>query len=155
MQKIAATMAEAADDSATKTNTPISGSKAIAGKPVHLLVQRFRSCKILIDEKEWISVGSPFDDELDERKDISEASLHCGMLVYVSFAAGADRKAVEIATKTLLNLPVLTTGLWGDGVSQTLNLLELAASGPNKSSIVIVPQANLISKVRRVFVVFR
>ena len=142
-------MAEATSDRATTADTPISGSKTLASKTVHLVVQRYRSCQILIDEKEWISLGSSFEDFIDNSDDNSSSCLHCGMLVYVSFAANIDRKAVEQATKTLLNLQVLTTGLWGDGVSGTLSVLELAASGPSKSSIVIVPQANLISKVRK------
>jgi hypothetical protein len=62
---------------------------------------------------------------------------------------------------TILNLSVLTTGLWGDGVS-SCSVLELAArqgpsthsththidEAPGCVSLVVVPQANLISKVK-------
>ena len=102
-------------------------------KSVHLVVQRYRSCRILLDESEWVSVG--------------EDPEHCGLLVYVSFEKSATQESTKNSASTVMNLPVLTTGLWGDGVSRQMSVLDLAAAHPNRASIVIVPQANLISKV--------
>jgi hypothetical protein len=56
---------------------------------------------------------------------------------------------VEQAASTLLNLPILTTGLWGDGESSTLSILAMAADSTSSCSLVVVPQANLISKVKQ------
>jgi hypothetical protein len=113
---------------------------------VHLVVQRYRTCKLLVDEEEdrWVSMVD-----------------NCpGMLVYVSFAATATESSVHAAAETILNLPVLTTGVWGDG-SPTRSIRQImrhcqhgaAASNvdgeaANSCSIAIVPQANLICKVR-------
>jgi hypothetical protein len=107
---------------------------------VHLVVQRYRTCKLLLeDEDRWASIDSP------------------GMLLYVSFAASATEASVHAAAETVLNLPVLTTGLWGDG-SGTLsigNIIHYHWDDPDDDppraraacSITIVPQANLICKV--------
>jgi hypothetical protein len=108
---------------------------------VHLVVQRYRSCKILIDETDWISVGT------SHKANDDSVPSHCGMLVYVSFANTADKAAVYQAARTTLNLAVLTIGHWGDGISETVSLSQLAAQGPGLASLVLVPQANLISKV--------
>jgi hypothetical protein len=111
-----------------------------SGYSVHLVVQRYRTCKLLLeDEGRWASIESP------------------GMLLYVSFAASADAASVHAAAETVLNLPVLTNGLWGDG-SQTRSIRQIIhdhrddandEDGPAVAgcSIAVVPQANLISKV--------
>jgi hypothetical protein len=108
-------------------------------KSVHLVVQRYRSCRILLNESDWVSVGSSNEEE---------DSSHCGLLVYVSLARTADEAVVRQAATTVLNVPVVTTGHWGDGVSETVSLLQLASQKKQAASIVLVPQANLISKVR-------
>mmetsp|Transcript_10134 Transcript_10134/g.18185 ORF Transcript_10134/g.18185 Transcript_10134/m.18185 type:complete len:278 (+) Transcript_10134:50-883(+) len=81
-------------------------------------------------------------------------SIH--FLAYISFASTTTRSQVEQAAQTLLHLPILTTGLWGDGESSNVSLLKLATSSYEQSesktsscSLVIVPQANLISKVKQ------
>lgn len=102
---------------------------------VSVVVQRFRECKLLIDELEYVTVGG--------------GEECCGILAYVSFAGTTTKTQVEQAALTLLNLPVLTTGLWGDGESSTASLLSLAADSASSVSLVIVPQANLTSKVRQ------
>lgn len=104
-----------------------------SSKSVHIVVQRYRSCKVLLQETEWVQIGS------DE--------THCGLLVYVSFAQSCDKDAVRRAAQTALQLPVLTTGQWGDGVSETYSLLHLAKQQNASTSIILIPQANLISKV--------
>lgn len=68
---------------------------------------------------------------------------------YISFAASSSPAQAEQAAQTLLHLPILTTGLWGDGASSTTSLLNLAAAPESTCSLVIVPQANLISKVKQ------
>jgi hypothetical protein len=86
--------------------------------------------------------------------------------VYVSFYRGATADHVREAAETVLNLPVLTDGAWGDGVSSTESVLQrLGLDEPRKTadcddpkapppasvttSIVLVPQANLICKAKK------
>ena len=79
--------------------------------------------------------------------DDGENSSCCGLLAYISFGSSTTQSQVEAAAQTLLNLPVLTTGLWGDS-SSTQSILGLATASISSCSLVIVPQANLISKVK-------
>mmetsp|Transcript_9534 Transcript_9534/g.19316 ORF Transcript_9534/g.19316 Transcript_9534/m.19316 type:complete len:346 (+) Transcript_9534:50-1087(+) len=127
---------------------------------VSIVAQRFRQCKLLLDETDWVTVGSTS----------SPTNVNsCGLLAYISFASSATRPDVEQAAATLLNLPILTSGLWGDGESRTVSIsstlmakttkdpAENDAKNPDrkpesdglKCSIAIVPQANLISKVKQ------
>ena len=73
----------------------------------------------------------------------------CGALVYVSFSSTTSEDDVQSAATTMLNLPVMTTGLWGDGSSGTQSILSLASENSSCASLVVVPQANLISKVKQ------
>jgi len=124
-----------------------------SSKSTVVVVQRYRSARLLLDEKHWVAVPETTASSSD--KDVSRQQ-HCGLLLYVSFAAGADKSSVYTAAETCVNLPVLTTGLWGDGVSEQPSLRELllaqtAASQKQPettTSVTIVPQANLISKVK-------
>lgn len=102
---------------------------------VSVVVQRFRECKLLLLETEYVTVGG--------------GATSCGILAYISFASSTTQSQVEQAAENLLNLPILTTGLWGDGESSTGSLLKLAAEAESTCSLVIVPQANLISKVKQ------
>ena len=104
---------------------------------VSIVVQRFRQCKLLIDEESYVTI------------DGGEDTNSCGILAYVSFASSTTHSQVKNAAETLLNLPVLTTGLWGDGNSSTRSILQLSAEKESSSSLVIVPQANLTSKVKQ------
>ena len=88
-------------------------------------------------ETEYVTVGGGGD------------TSSCGILAYVSFASSATRSHAEAAANTLLNLPILTTGLWGDDESSTMSVLSLGAEASSSCSLVIVPQANLISKVKQ------
>ncbi|KAG7354463.1 D-tyrosyl-tRNAtyr deacylase [Nitzschia inconspicua] len=103
------------------------------------------------------------------------------MLVYISFSKTATHALVEQAARTILQLPIQTTGVWGDGTSTTQSLLELLLQRshmqtdsvkPNRNatavqttttttnnnnnnnnnnniSLLLVPQANLIAKVKK------
>jgi hypothetical protein len=104
---------------------------------VSIVVQRFRKCRLLIDELKYVTVGGGGDDS------------GCGLLAYVSFASTATPSQVEQAARTLLNLPILTTGLWGDDGSSTMSVIALAAEPTSSASLVVVPQANMISKVKK------
>ncbi|KAL7448719.1 hypothetical protein ACHAWC_000867 [Mediolabrus comicus] len=98
---------------------------------VSIVVQRFRQCKILIDER----IGL-----------LSEEVMIAAVVYF--FASSSSVPQVETAAQTLLNIPVLTTGLWGDGESVE-SLLSLAAASSSSCSLIIIPQANLISKVKQ------
>ena len=114
---------------------------------VKLVIQRFRSASLLLAPGETVQINKSQD----------QAQATCGMLVYVSFSKAAETKRAVIftAARTLLNLSVLTRGVWGDG-SGTVSALELAteldkakdASSNSGVPIVLVPQANLISKIK-------
>ena len=98
-------------------------------------------------------------DETTHINQSGDKTQTCGMLVYVSFskAAETNRTAIFTAARTILNLPVLTRGVWGDG-SGTVSVLDLAtelnkdaeasSKGGGGVPIVLVPQANLVSKVK-------
>lgn len=143
---------------------------------IHLVVQRYRSCKLLLEERTWVSVGEDAPDYQNHRNDNDEdhqednftdsshsatpLGRHCGLLVYVSFADTATVSHVHQAAATLLNLPVLTLGQWGDG-SRPQSVLDLLATTSSTSgessttankaatSLVLVPQANLFAKIKR------
>mmetsp|Transcript_36825 Transcript_36825/g.88808 ORF Transcript_36825/g.88808 Transcript_36825/m.88808 type:complete len:218 (-) Transcript_36825:376-1029(-) len=102
---------------------------------VSVVIQRFRDCKLLVDELAYVAVGG--------------GDKSCGLLAYISFSSSTTESQVEQAASMLLNLPVLTTGLWGDGSSSTRSILALAAEESSSCALVIVPQANLISKVKQ------
>jgi len=78
---------------------------------------------------------------------------HIGMLVYISFSKTATPAEVQRAAKTILNLPIQTEGAWGDG-SSTKSIVQAAAAAAEtkqsaKVSVMIVPQANLIAKIKK------
>jgi hypothetical protein len=102
-------------------------------KSIRLVIQRFRKASLLIDESEMVTVGSNNSDD-----------AFSGILVYTSFAKSATKEKVLHAAKTVMNLPILTRGLWGDG-SEPISVLEMAKEGG--VAVMLVPQANLISKV--------
>jgi hypothetical protein len=104
-------------------------------KSIRLVVQRFRKASLLLDETHTVTVGgSSYRDE-----------SFSGILVYASFAKSATREKVFHAARIIMNLPVLTRGHWGDG-SDPVSVLDLATSGGGVA-VMLVPQANLISKV--------
>lgn len=131
---------------------------------VHLVIQRYRLCRILLDEKEWVTVGQQHQlpslasqQQVGDETREQDVQGHCGLLVYVSFAADATKDRVQAAAQTVLNLPILTSGVWGDGTAEQASLLEflMKQDRPHDDpvtkmsfSLVLCPQANLISTVR-------
>ena len=142
---------ERAAPRSTPPSKAIESSSSTASSSEHgaakMVIQRFRSASLLLSPGETVQIN----------KSENQAKATCGMLVYVSFSkvAETNRSAIFAAAKTLLNLSVLTRGVWGDG-SGTISALELAtelnnakdASSNGGVPIVLVPQANLISKVK-------
>jgi len=63
----------------------------------------------------------------------------------VSFTTNATKEKTLQAAKVIVNLPVMTRGSWGDGSSPE-SLLTMAMNGCCPT-LLLVPQANLISKV--------
>ena len=138
----------------------------IQSMTISIVVQRFRECKLLLEETHWVTVG---DRNLhSSSNENGNDAPHCGLLVYISFASSTTLPQVEEAAQTLLNLPILTSGLWGDGESSTVSIASclqqhehlhndekespspiLTSSSIMPCSIVIVPQSNLISKVKQ------
>eukprot|EP00525_Craspedostauros_australis_P003231 CAMPEP_0198129658 /NCGR_PEP_ID=MMETSP1442-20131203/52244_1 /TAXON_ID= /ORGANISM="Craspedostauros australis, Strain CCMP3328" /LENGTH=358 /DNA_ID=CAMNT_0043790099 /DNA_START=103 /DNA_END=1179 /DNA_ORIENTATION=- len=157
------------------TNTKGGDADAAA---VHLVIQRFRGCSLLVEESRVVTVGehppSPksveevllgassasaskdADANAQQQQHQEETLRPTGILAYVSFSKTANRETVQQAARTLLNLPVVTIGSWGDG-STTQSLLQMAkkletTANPTRVHpllfLIIVPQANLISKVK-------
>ena len=126
---------------------------------VELVFQRFRQARLLLEEEQRVvTVGEWNDDAMlaPSTSHESSQSATTGILVYVSFSKSATKEKVEQAAKTVLNLPIATMGAWGDTSSTTASMLKLAvemdaASAESKKPrlfLMIVPQANLISKVK-------
>lgn len=117
-------------------------------KTVHLVMQRYRWCKILLNETEWRTVGSS-----------SEQNSHCGWLVYTSFAQGVTPESIQKAVLTVLQIPFGTFGHWQEkGASRPQSLLQMVQqqvaqdkeeNDAPRLSIVLCPQANLTSRVER------
>ena len=166
-----------------------SSANSNNNKSVHLVFQRFRHCRLLLNEDTVIHVGKSTLSLSDNEDGIDNLLLNplstannpsdtaadtaspdsievvVGLLVYVSFSSSATKVSVYNAAKTVLNLPIITLGSWGDGTT-TKSILQIAASTStakrNSSTtdetssspsyhnvnLVIVPQANLISKVK-------
>jgi D-Tyr-tRNAtyr deacylase len=144
---------------------------------VSLVFQRFRSCELLLNNAEWVRVGHGrrrrrcrgrqsdaaaattttatesdecHDTESNSDNEPSQQQQHCGLLVYVSFSRHATPDCALQAAHTIVNLPLLTEGVWGDGVSKTFGALNHQQHDLDVDrSIVLVPQANLICKVKQ------
>ena len=125
-------------------------------KPIRMVVQRCRTAKLLLhpktDKTEAIFASIGAEEEECKHKDLSDEvrqrSTYVVLLVYIAFANGASSEMLSRAVKILLNLPILTDGQWGDG-TKNASLLQMTADSRNSGSIgvMIVPQANLVSKV--------
>ena len=126
----------------------IKDSSSSSSTSVCMVVQRCRGATILVNENELVKLGANTSQDHSQSLLQGSSEALCGLLVYVSFAKGCTEQSVQLASKIIVNLPVLTTGAWGDGVSETLNVMDLAKKHTNAASIVLVPQANLINKVR-------
>jgi D-Tyr-tRNAtyr deacylase len=110
---------------------------------VKVVVQRCDSGSLLVDadssEERWVEVQK-------------------ALVIYVSFAKGSTEEKLPKIVKTLLSLPLITSGAAGwashkdaseDQVPRSV--LELAKAGAsseeNKISVVVIPQAGLTSKI--------
>jgi hypothetical protein len=107
-------------------------------KSIRLVVQRFRKASLLLEESIIVTVGK------DTPLLSTNANEYSGILVYASFAKSATKEMVMQAAMTIMNLPVLTRGVWGDGLDP-VSVLDMAGSGG--VAVLLVPQANLICKV--------
>jgi D-Tyr-tRNAtyr deacylase len=124
---------------------------------IRMIVQRYRYARLLVNETQVVTVGESSDLIFSDRNQSSASSSTAGVLVYISFAKTATEAKVIQAAKTILNLPVLTLGAWGDG-EDTKSILQLATeqyspAPPTNSvspvSLLVVPQANLTAKVKK------
>ena len=112
---------------------PAGGAAAgDSGGTVSVVTQRVDEASLLVDNQdEWVTIGK-------------------GLLLYVSFATGADLAAVQRAAKVLLGLPLCTrSGQWGDGASAASYLkicAAQAAAGEPLLELLIVPQAALCGR---------
>jgi len=125
-----------------------------SNKPIRLVLQRFRQATLLVDEKETITCGNNYDKSC--LVDPLNSGGGGGMLCYVSFTKFATIESVWQAAKTVMNMPMMTKGAWGDG-SDVMSVLEMASQSQEKDeacdvrrgvAVMIVPQANLICKVK-------
>lgn len=164
--------------------------------PVKLVLQRFRYGRLLVHDDEQVDKSNDNDgsvsaattriisfgtkSNMDETSftfvssnagDTDHTNSTCtpspgGILVYISFAKGSQKSMISNAVNTVLNMPIMTLGQWGDG-KKAQSILKIASllfnlnkeQGEGKTnftssvSVVIVPQANLVSKVS-VFVAY-
>ena len=141
-------------------------------KPIKIVIQRFRHAKLLLHDddntQQYITVGSKIELNAEEEvTTVQHSQLYPGgILVYISFARSTQSSMIYPAARTVLNLPIVVRGQWGDG-SKPCSVLKLASdcyleeqsdgvSANNTSNVndafgvavVIVPQANLVSKAR-------
>lgn len=143
----------ASEDSALQPPFPsaTTGKKEEEETSIRLVVQRYRQARLLVDDTDVVTAGFVNDDDVGSRLTHPNTDGSTGLLVYVSFAKSASKEKVHQAAKALMNLPVLTVGAWGDG-TEPRSVLDLAEQGEKEAdarvSIMLVPLANLISKVK-------
>lgn len=114
-------------------------SKSPDEKSIRLVAQRFRKASLVVEDSKIVTVGK------DTPLLTADANEYSGILVYASFAKSATKEKVMQAARIIMNLPVLTRGVWGDG-SEPVSVLDTAGSG-GEVAVLLVPQANLICKV--------
>ena len=121
-------------------NPPSSCSSSSSSNSVHLVLQRYRSCKLLLNETEWVTQGPVqhgvpelVDDiaarshsvDSNSKKSLDSDSQHCGLLIYISFAKNTTSKSCWDAAETCCNVPLLTNGMWGDTTSELCSLKQI------------------------------
>jgi hypothetical protein len=86
------------------------------GGGVHVVVQRYRWCRLLLNDTEWCTVGGDRDSSSSNRRlndtRTSNTTKHCGLLVYTSFAHGTTIATLQKAALTLVQMPLMTWGHW-------------------------------------------
>ena len=136
--------------SAPASATGTKGKDAPPSVAVRIVAQRCDAAELLVDNvNEWVRVG-------------------WGLVYYVSFGDGCQADALPKVVRSLLNIPLLTAGVWGDGSSTTSIVTAAraaAATNPHDEAVaaasegaavatrgapavVIIPAAGLISKVK-------
>eukprot|EP00039_Didymoeca_costata_P012170 m.174277 g.174277 ORF g.174277 m.174277 type:complete len:343 (+) comp15405_c0_seq4:12-1040(+) len=111
---------------------------------VRVVAQRCDNAELLVDNKsKWIGIGR-------------------GLILHVSFAKGCDSSCLPKVVRTLLRIPLLTEGVWGDG-NAPMSVVDMCqkirndakegekapSEGKGKQpSVMIIPQASLISTAK-------
>lgn len=77
-------------------------------------------------------------------------STQRAMILFISFANGTDAARIKTAAQSLLGLPLVTRGNWGDGSDplSILTLLQTATPEDEPISVVVIPQASLTARAR-------
>jgi D-Tyr-tRNA(Tyr) deacylase len=154
------------------------GNSTSSINSVHLVLQRYRSCRLLLNEIEWVTQGPVVavgdtssegnQSEGNTAVAVDDHHSHCGLLIYISFAKNTTTKSCWDAAEVCCNVPLLTNGLWGDTTSELFSLKQILTTtlendenknGTDKhcnnsvlrpfTSVTIVPQANLICSMKR------
>ena len=85
---------------------------------------------------------------------VAETAVECdtiGLVVFVSFGGSPPSTAlITKAAKAIIKAPVVTLTVWGDGKKPIAmeKLLSSDEDGDRRSKIFLVPQANLIGKLK-------
>ena len=95
---------------------------------VHVLVQRCDEASLLVDNADaWVHIAK-------------------GLVLNVSFSKVATPADVDKASASLLSIPLMTVGQWGDRTKPAA-ITSLLQDG-HEVNILVIPQASLVSKVR-------
>ena len=95
---------------------------------VHVLVQRCDEASLLVDNEDaWVHIAK-------------------GLVLNVSFSKVATPADVDKASASLLSVPLMTVGQWGDRTKPAA-ITSLLQDG-HEVNILVIPQASLVSKVR-------
>ena len=57
------------------------------------------------------------------------AAMDRGLIILLSFAEGASDEAVHTAARTVLTIPLLTLGVWGDGENAAMSVIDIHKQG--------------------------
>ena len=109
---------------------------------IRLVVQRARKASLVVTGTDDVSMPEQEDSMIVKKTTDDYSSV--GLVVYVSFSNNGDnlnasnrKKDIMMAAKVVLNLPVLTTGEWGDG-SKPISVLKMASEQYSKKSLTSV-----------------
>ena len=110
--------------------------------------KKFEKCKIVVQRANSVSLL------LDNDRDW--ASLGRSLIVYISFTKGADDTVLPKVVKTILNLPILTFGNWGDG-TKPISLATAVANEIHHETLglCVIPAAALTCKMKGKYVQYR
>jgi len=96
---------------------------------IRVVVQRSLKARLLVDAvaDTWVEIGR-------------------GLVLYLSFAEGADRLMLRAAAKSLLTAPLSTSSQWTADHTDAESVIALCRKG-EAQGVLIVPQASLVSKL--------